>query len=77
MTMRERNDAREEILALEQRRPATDRDREAAQPASGTSLLQHRHRLPRLKHATIIILLIAILVVSSALVALITYWIGY
>ena len=75
--MQQQNDTREETFSLEQREPATDRGQEAVQLASGTSLLQHRHHLPHLKHATIIILLIVILVVSSALVALITYWIGY
>jgi len=75
--MKQQNGAREEVFSLEQRGPAPNHGQEVAQPASDASALHRWHHLPRLKDAVIIALLVVILVVASALVALLTYWIAH
>ncbi|HQJ10433.1 MAG: hypothetical protein BWY25_01318 [Chloroflexi bacterium ADurb.Bin222] len=75
--MREQNGAGEESFPVKHPGVATGYGQQGEQRTSKTPVSQSRDRLPRLKKTAIIILLIVILVATSALVAWLTYWIGY
>ncbi len=75
--MREKNGAGEESLPLKHQDVAMDYGQQGGQRAFKTPVPRPQGRLPRLKKTAIIILLIVILVATSALVAWLTYWIGY
>lgn len=75
--MREQNGASEESFPVKHPDVARGYGQQGEQQTSKTPLSQPQDRLPRLKKTVIIILLIVILVATSALVAWLTYWIGY
>jgi len=75
--VREQNGAREETFSRQQRESTTGHGQEVAQPVSDTPVLHRQRCLPRLSQTAIIVLLIVILVASSVLVALFTYWIAH
>ncbi len=75
--MREQDNVREETLPRQHRGATPGYSQDAAQPPSEPLALHRQRRLPHLKQAATIALLIAILVAASTLVALLTYWIGH
>ena len=75
--MKRQNGIREETFSLEQKGPAPGHGQEATRPIPALSAFHRRRRLPHLNQATIIALLIAILVTTSVLAALLTYWVGH
>ena len=75
--VREQNNAREGTFSQQQGEPTTGHGQDTARPVSDTPVLHRQRRLPRLSQTAIIVLLIVILVASSVLVALLTYWIAH
>jgi len=75
--MKQYDGAREDAFSLEQRGSGSAHSQEDAQPVPDTPLLRRQRRLPHLNQAVVIALLIVILVGASALVALLTYWVGH
>ncbi|MDY6876769.1 MAG: hypothetical protein SWK90_11290 [Chloroflexota bacterium] len=74
--MKGKDGAYEETLFREQGGPTPNHDQETTQPTSGIRIVNRRHRLPRLNPTVIVTSLVTILVTTSALVALLTYWIS-